>query len=70
MPRLSRQRFERLFPRPEPTPPGMVWRTVSGHTFLVDARVAEIDSRRKMGNYDRYPEEVRKNLMEGKSKFS
>lgn len=50
---------------PPPTPEGMVWRTVRNKgTLLVPAEFARLESQRKMGNYDLYPQEVRDQIKE------
>jgi len=50
---------------PPPTPEGMVWRTIRNEgTSLVTAEFARLESQRKMGNYDLYPQEVRDQIKE------
>lgn len=61
---MNRQRLLKRFPPPPPTPDGMVWRTDNGVTRLIPAEAVTQDSRIKMGNFDKYPPDVREIIRE------
>jgi hypothetical protein len=61
---MNRAKFLRKFPKPPETPAGMVWRTIDGVTQLVPAQEASANAAYKMGNYDRYPRELRDRIKE------
>lgn len=56
---MNRRQWLRKYPPPQPTPPGMCWRTIDGVTQLVSEREEQQNSIERMGKYDLYPREIR-----------